>query len=111
MVDTNHCVTCGHHRRDHDEELGCQRCSTAAHHPFLSSKAADRALIALGSDLMEPVEEVPGHIELQARLYALDMAVKAYDLVTEVMDTPPGIEWIDGAAERYIRFLLKKEYS
>lgn len=113
MVNMNHCVTCGHHERDHDTEFGCQRCNVSSNHRFISPAEAEQTLTVLDSDLMSPEEfgVVPEHVELQARLFALDMAVKAYDLVTDVMDQPPGIEWIDSAAERYKNFLLAREHS
>lgn len=112
MVNKNHCVTCGHHERDHDAEFGCARCDVSANHRFISPKEAEETLTVLGSELMSPVfDEVPEHVELQARLFALDMAVKAYDLVTDVMDTPPNIEWIDMAAQRYLDFLIPKRLT
>jgi hypothetical protein len=55
--------------------------------------------------------QIPPHIELQARLYALDMAVKAYDVYTETEDEPQGPEWIDSAAKRYLEFLMARTYS
>jgi hypothetical protein len=113
MVDLHHCVTCGHHERDHAGPLGCARCTVTAQHRFVSPQEAEETLEVLGGELLEAGEfgKVPEHVELQARLFALDMAMKGYDLVTEVMDEPPGIEWVDKAAERYARFLLKRRYS
>lgn len=54
---------------------------------------------------------IPEHIELQARVFALDMAMKGYDLVSEVMDEPPAIDWVDKAADRYLTFLLKRQFG
>lgn len=106
------CVTCGHHQRDHGAPMGCNRCSDSHQHRFLSPTQA-MGLIDEHPDLVEfEGPGVPPHIELQARLYALDMAVKAYDLMTEVIDhDPPGPEWIDEKARTYLAFLMERSYS
>lgn len=104
------CVTCAHHERDHSHPLGCQRCSESHQHRFLSPTQA-MGLIDEHPDLQFSGSEIPPHIELQARLYALDMAVKSYDLVTEAQDEPLGADWIDQAAERYLAFLMSRSYS
>jgi hypothetical protein len=115
------CATCGHHRRDHTHPMGCNRCADQHQHKFLSPTQAE-GLIDEHPDFADlpcfptqatmPIEEfdidnLPGHIVLQARLYALDTAMKAYDLYTEVDDNPEGPEWIDRAADRYEQFLLR----
>lgn len=106
------CVTCGHHERSHTQPMGCNRCGDSHQHRFLSSQQA-LGLIDDHPDLQFEFNgvEIPPHIELQARLYALDMAVKAYDVYTETMDDPEGPEWIDRAASRYLKFLMSREYS
>jgi hypothetical protein len=43
--------------------------------------------------------------ETQLRVYALQMAMKGYDLVTEAQNDAPGPEWILETARRYYRFL------
>lgn len=116
MVDTDCCVTCGHHKRDHKMPSGCRRCDTAPEHRFLSPKRAELQLAELENDIMAADEfgKVAPHIELQARLYALEMATKAYDLETEVRDDPPEGEardYIEETAERYAKFLLVRRYS
>lgn len=110
--DPKKCITCGHHKRDHSTPLGCNRCSDEHQHRFLSIHQA-MGHIDEHPDLQLRFEgqDVPPHIELQARLYALDMAVKAYDVYTEAEDTPDGPEWIDKAAERYLTFLMARSYS
>lgn len=109
------CVTCGHHKREHGHGHGCQRCPEAHQHRFLSPSQA-MGLIDEHPDLQINFEgtEMPPSIELQARLYALDMAVKSYDLITEVEDTPPdgdGRDWIKQTAETYLGFLMARTYS
>lgn len=96
------CVTCGHHKRDHDtlkSPGGCQRCIDIADHQFLSPEAAD-------SMLAEHPDLLPANVRMQAKLYALEQAHKTYDLVTEALDDPPSYEKIIEWAERYAEFLL-----
>lgn len=111
--DPKRCITCGHHKRDHSAPMGCNRCADEHQHRYLSMHQAT-GLIDDHPDLQQlhfEGQTVPPHIELQARLYALDMAVKAYDVYTEAEDTPDGPEWIDKAAERYLSFLMVRSYS
>lgn len=93
------CVTCGHHKRDHDKPGGCQRCTDIAEHQFLSPEAAD-SMLAEHPDLLAP------SVRLQARLYALEQAHKTYDLVTEALDDPPPYTEIIVWAREYAEFLL-----
>jgi hypothetical protein len=116
------CATCGHHKRDHTHPMGCNRCQDQHQHKYLSPAQAEGLidehpdfadLPAFPDSVTLPIEEfdldedLPPHIILQARLYALDMAVKAYDLYTEMTDEVINPEWIDRTATRYTDFLLK----
>lgn len=119
MVGTDQCVTCGHHKRDHDNPLGCRRCDVAGGHRFLSSKAAELQLAELSNDLNARDEfgQVLPHLEMQARLYALEMAVKSVDLISEITDIEDEVSLQSGAdcivdvAEKFAQFLLVRRYG
>lgn len=125
MANTTHCVTCGHHKSHHSEPIGCDRCTEGeGNHRFMSAHQAQewvnrqmaeptgRGRMGGGRswDDEPPMDDLEADIEDlsnegQLRVFALQMAMRGYDLVTDAEDNPPGPEWILEEAKRYFSFL------